>query len=85
MNEGLQPQVLRLIYLALFCSYAKVAYDRKIWFGASLSEPWIQEKPEAVYIYLYVILHSNRLIRMLKHQPLDGKDRQDAGTCTVGR
>ena len=34
-------------------------------------------------IYLYVMLHSNRPMRMLKHKHVDRKDRQDARTCKV--
>ena len=53
-----------------------------IW-GEPERAPNTWETGSSVYsfIYLYVILHSNRLMRMLKHQPLDSKDRQDAGTC----
>ena len=44
----------------------------KILFRASLSEPQILEKPEAVYyIYLCVILQSNHSMRMLRYHVVD--------------
>ena len=43
----------------------------KILFSASLSEPQILDKPEAVYIYLCVILHSNHSMCMLRYHVVD--------------
>ena len=39
----------------------------------ALSESRMHEKPEAVYIYIYlcVILHGNDLMRMLNHHVLE--------------
>ena len=51
------------------------------WFGSCLNEPQIHENLEAVYmyIYLYMILHSNTLMCMLTCQT--GKDC--CHTCTT--